>query len=833
MSVTAPSHPRCAVVDNFRAVFIFEVSPRSISSRSGIDISMNFEDREDKDGVRVTWNNVPKSKLQNQRNIVPLATLYTPLNNKSRITCLDATSISRCRQCKAFLNPYITINQQTPDIWYCQFCSFGNRLSLSETGTYPTSIQPEFSTVEYKTGRESRLPPIFWYVVDTCFEGEDIEDAFGSLRELLILSISLLPSNCLVGFVSFGKHVQLHDLLNPHKSYFFNGDKEYSSEQVQKILGLNSSGLGNSSILSSLAQRFLQPVQIAEYQLCSVLENLTNNVFPHNSARDRAERSTGCAINVTSLIIEAILGKGNSSGGHIMCFVGGATTYGPGRIVGLPLKEPMRSHHDIEKSIASTLPNILNGATKVDSLLFKTATTFYGKIAKILVTLGISCDLFVGSYDQVGLYEMDEVSSKTGGEVVMCDSFNTSMFKQSFIRFFRRIDDEEYSDLDMAFNATLECRTTQDLQIQGLVGHASALPLRKDKFIEASILLQRLGEGGTNAWKLCSVNPQSTYAVYFDKLDSPQIGYAFIQFTFHYQHPTGELRLRVTTIPLPVIADSDAQNLELLFDQEAAVVAIARSAIVKLSTNILSGEKNSFSQADVVKHLDKLLIDFCTRFGVYQKGVINSFRLSSNYAMLPQFMYHFRRSQFIRLFNNSPDETSYVRHLFLHEDTNNGLIMIQPSLLSYDIDTFGTQDENGEIIDDPEPVLLDSVSLGHNKILLLDTFFHILIHHGMTISQWRKANYHNMEGYEHFKEFLEAPKREAMEILMDRFPLPRFIDCDEGGSQARFLMAKLNPSTSYSSNPNQTHGLNSDVLTDDTSLQLFMDQIQCIVVGTK
>lgn len=794
---------------------------------------MNFEDREDKDGVRVTWNNVPKSKLQNQRNIVPLSTLYTPLNNKSKISCLDATCISRCRQCKAFLNPYVTVNQQTSDIWYCQFCSFGNRMSLSETGTYPLPIQPELSTVEYTTGRQSKLPPIFWYVVDTCFEGEDIEDAFQSLCELLTLSISLLPSNSLVGFVSFGKHVQLHDLLDPHKSFSFNGTKDYSLDQIQKILGLNASGLGTSSTLSSLAHRFLQLVEIAEYQLCNILENLTNNVFPHNSAKERAERSTGCAINVTSLIIEAILGKGNSSGGHIMCFVGGATTHGPGRIVGLPLKEPIRSHHDIEKSIATNLPNILNGVTKVDSLLFKTAKTFYEKIAKVLVTLGISCDLFMGSYDQVGLFEMDEVSAKTGGVVVMCDSFSTSMFKQSFIRFFRRIDDEESSDLDMAFNATLECRTTNDLQIQGLVGHASALPLRKDKFVEASVLPQKLGEGGTNAWKLCSVNPQSTYAIYFDKLDSTQIGYAFIQFTFHYQHPSGELRLRVTTIPLPVIADSDAQNLELSFDQEAAVVAIARSAIVKLSTNVLSGERTTYNQADVVKHLDKLLIDFCTRFGVYQKGAINSFRLSSSYAMLPQFMYHLRRSQFIRLFNNSPDETSYVRHLFMHEDANNGLIMIQPSLLSYDVDTFGSQDENGDLIDDPEPVLLDSVSLGPNKILLLDTFFHILIYHGETISQWRKANYHNTEGYEHFKEFLEAPKREAMEILMDRFPLPRFIDCDEGGSQARFLMAKLNPSTSYSTNPSQSYGMSTEVLTDDTSLQMFMDQIQCIVVGKK
>lgn len=795
---------------------------------------MNFEEKEDKDGVRLTWNNVPKSKLQNHRNIAPLAALYTPLNNKLAVEFLDASQLLRCRQCKAFINPYVTINQQTSDIWYCQFCSFGNRLTLDDQGNFPFSMNQENSTVEYSTGRSAKLPPIFLYVVDTCFEGEDIHDAFLSLRDLLTLSLSLLPSDAMIGLVSFGKHVQLHDLSMPNRSYTFNGAKEYVLADIQRILGLSSLGVGNAAqhTLSSVAQKFFQSVSMAEYQMSNIVENLVNNTFPH-TRKDRAERATGCAVNVAALTIQAILGKSGSAGGHLMCFVGGAATYGPGKIVGMPLKEPIRSHHDIEKANVTQLPNLSNGVAKVDTNLFKQAKFFYERVAKVLVSIGMSCDFFVGSYDQVGLYEMEEVCVKTGGVVVMCDSFSTAMFKQSFIKFLRKESDDPDAHLEMGFNATLECYVTKDLQIQGLVGHATALPLRKDKSADASVSALVIGEGNTNAWKLCSVNPQSTYAVYFDKLDSPLIGYSFIQFTFHYEHPSGEMRLRVTTVPLAIIADSDSHNLEIGFDQEAALVAIARTAIDKLQPNVVGGKKAVYDPSDVVKHLDKQLIDFCSRFAVFHKGELSSFRLSSSYAMLPQFMYHLRRSPFIRVFNNSPDETSYVRHVLMHEDVTNALIMIQPSLLSYDIDTFGAEDENGDIIDDPEPVLLDSMSLGATKILLLDTFFHILIYHGSTVAQWRKLDYHNMEGYEHFKEFLEAPKREAMEILMDRFPLPRFIDCDEGGSQARFLMAKLNPSTSYSSNPNHLYGGQLDVLTDDTSLQLFMDLIQRIVVGKK
>jgi len=65
----------------------------------------------------------------------------------------------------------------------------------------------------------------------------------------------------------------------------------------------------------------------------------------------------------------------------------------------------------------------------------------------------------------------------------------------------------------------------------------------------------------------------------------------------------------------------------------------------------------------------------------------------------------------------------------------------------------------------PVPVLLDSVSIKPDVILLLDTFFHILIFHGETIAQWRKAGYHEQEGYENFKELLEKPVEDAQVFI--------------------------------------------------------------------
>ena len=49
-----------------------------------------------------------------------------------------------------------------------------------------------------------------------------------------------------------------------------------------------------------------------------------------------------------------------------------------------------------------------------------------------------------------------------------------------------------------------------------------------------------------------------------------------------------------------------------------------------------------------------------------------------------------------------------------------------------------------------------------------------------------------------FAQLLEAPRIDARAIIRARFPSPRLVDCDQNGSQSRFLLAKLNPSATYS-----------------------------------
>ncbi|PIO69549.1 Sec23/Sec24 helical domain protein [Teladorsagia circumcincta] len=145
-------------------------------------------------------------------------------------------------------------------------------------------------------------------------------------------------------------------------------------------------------------------------------------------------------------------------------------------------------------------------------------------------------------------------------------------------------------------------------------------------------------------------------------------------------------------------------------NREAGAVAIARLASWRAT--------NENDTPEALRWLDRTLIRLCQKFGEYAKDDPNSFRLTDKFSLFPQFMFHLRRSQFLQVFNNSPDETAYYRHILFSENVLESTTMIQPVLFSYSF--------SGP----PEPVLLDTSSILPDRILLMDDYFHVLIYHG-------------------------------------------------------------------------------------------------------
>merc|ERR1712039_709140 len=280
---------------------------------------------------------------------------------------------------------------------------------------------------------------------------------------------------------------------------------------------------------------------------------------------------------------------------------------------------------------------------------------------------------------------------------------------------------------------------------------------------------------------------------------------SYLQFQTSFLHPSGRKRLRVTTVSHRY-TDSNMTDIASGFDQEAAAVLMARYAVFKTENE---------DPLDVLRWVDRMLIRLVAKFANYRKDDPGSFRLNPEFSIFPQFMYHLRRSNFLQTFNASPDETAYYRTIVCRENTMNTLVMIQPALLQYSFED-----------PQPTPVLLDAASLKPNVILLLDAFFHVVIWRGEMIQAWYDAGYQEKEEYANFAALLRAPAEDAKQILGDRFPVPRYIQTNAGGSQARFLTSKVNPSQTHN---NQSGfggaGEGNYVITDDVSLKVFMEHL--------
>lgn len=757
-----------------------------------------FLDLEAQDGVRMPWNVVPGTKQEASNCIVPISALYTPIKAFPNMPVLPYSPL-RCRTCRSILNPF-SIVDFAAKIWICPFCFQRNHFpphyaSMSDDNL-PAELFPQYTTIEYESTGEtpSSVPPVFMFVLDTCI----IEEEIAFLKSALSQAVDLLPDNSLVGLITYGTFVHVHELgfSQIPKTFVFKGTKDVSKEQLLEqmnfflkkpkpptgVIAGARDGLSTESIA-----RFLLPKSECEFALNSVLEELQKDPWGV-PADQRAPRCTGTALSIAASLLGACV---PGSGARILAFVGGPSTEGPGAIVSKNLSEPIRSHKDLDKDSA---PH------------FHKAVKFYEGLSKQLVHQGHVLDLFACALDQVGIAELKVAVEKTGGLVVLAESFGHSVFKDSL----KRVFSGEY-DLGLSSNGIFEINCSKDIKIQGVIGPCASLekkgPLCSDTVV---------GQGNTSAWKMCGLDKATTLSLIFEIVKKESSDAAvqsasnqfYFQFLTYYQNNNGQMRLRVTTLSRRWVAGPGSiQDLIAGFDQEAAAAVMARLVSYKMENE---------AEFDPIRWLDKSLIHLCSRFGDYQKDTPSSFSLSPRFSIFPQFIFHLRRSQFVQVFNNSPDETAYFRMILNRENVANSVVMIQPSLISY---TFHSA---------PEPVLLDVAAIAADRILLLDAYFTVVIFHGATIAQWRKAGYHNQPEHQAFAQLLQAPRDDADATIKERFPVPRLVICDQHGSQARFLLAKLNPSATYNTESPLPGG--DIIFTDDVSFEVFLDHLQRLTV---
>ncbi|XP_027116423.2 protein transport protein SEC23 G [Coffea arabica] len=794
---------------------------------------MDFIELEAIEGLRWSWNSWPTTKSEAAALVVPLSILCTPLTQFGDLPVLPYDPLI-CSKCGAVLNPYARVDYQSR-IWYCSFCNGRNPFPKSYLGinenSIPAELFPTYSTVEYHLGKKSMnlghnpqkpgfgsgpgygnglvlsgsssisrmgsfsssnsslagsdragsgfVPgPAFVFVVDVCTAEEELR----VLKSELLHVITRLPENALAGLVVFDSLVRVYDLgfSECFRVVLFHGEREISSEQTKQLLGIHhiKQQLGKTSTVHK--QGFLLPVSECEFSFTNAIEDLHSS--PQALTGHRPLRSTGVAISVAVGLLEGCF---VSSASRIMVFTSGPATIGPGIIVASDYSHAIRTHRDIDSGYA---PHYIRSCE------------FYKRLSKRLCDSSVVLDLFACSLDQVGAAELKVPVESSGGFMMLGESFDSEKFRKCLNHIF--IHDEE-GNLNMCFDATIELVTTKDVKICGALGPCVSLQKKN-----SSVSDKGIGESGTYVWKLGTLNKKTCIAFFFEVGHEQHIqpnSAFFIQFITQYRYGNMGIRKRVTTAARRWVANH-SPGIHAGFDQEAAASVMARLAIHRTER---------FFARDVISWLDEKLILFASKFGQYVQEDPSSFHLASNFSLYPQFMYHLRRSQFIDVFNSTPDETAFFRLMLNCEGVVGSLLMVQPTLFQYSFEG------------PPIPVLLDVYSIFPDVILLFDSYFNVVIHYGSKIAQWRKLGYDRDPNHENFRKLLEAVDLDAKHLVAERIPVPKLIKCDQHSSQARFLLAKLNPSVTQ----NSTCTDGSEVIfTDDVSLQVFIDHLQALAV---
>ncbi|KAK8887156.1 Protein transport protein Sec23A [Tritrichomonas musculus] len=753
---------------------------------------MDFNQVEDLNGIRFTWNVLPTNRVDANNCALPIGCLYTPLKQIPDHQPVPYQPVT-CQRCRCVLNPYcsLDLNNKT---WLCPICKGVSPLPASYHCMTQDCLAAEmltnYTTIEYTINSQTEFPPVFLFVVDTCLSEKEHQ----ALKTLLLQAIGTLPPTSLVGFISYGKLVYVHELKFSEcpRNFVFNGVKTYDVLKLKQYLSLNTA--------TPTANNFILPISEAEQMLNTIIDTLEVDPFIVERG-NRFERCTGAALDIAVTLLESIFPKMSS---QVFLFTGGPITRGPGTMAEIKRSEIVRQHNDIETGKAE---------------LSKKSKEFFAAMADKASSNNIVVNYIGASFEETGLYEVHPVIYKTGGFLLSNESFAEENISKTLIKYFKGgIFHNSGADATIIYNAS------PNLKISGCVGPCASLNVGSPLVSLTSP--STIGEGNTIEWKICGLLPTTTFGFIFDITNpktSPiglnEIGY--VQFSTKYMHiSTGEIRLRVTTTAVR-FADLTS-NKDLLvqgFDQEAATILFAKSMMWKIQSVSSNQTISSLvTTNEIIQNIDRKLISFCKLFAAYKQRDTSSFTLDPQLQYLPQFIYHFRRSPFLSTFNSSPDQTASLRHSLLTEDVTNSLFMIQPTLMCFSLNA------------PPTPVLLDSNSLRQDVVLLLDTYFRILIWHGSTIAAWRNQGYQDQEEYQNLKAALEQPKEEAMQLLNERFPTPQFASCDQDSSLSRYLLSRCNPSSDVSFTT--AYGPADNLSTDEPSLSKFMQKLKEMTISS-
>lgn len=826
------------------------------------------------DGVSFNWNLFPSTRLEASQLLSPIGCLYSPLHKRAEqfqeIQLLDKLPL-RCELCENFINPYIKIDRASR-MWVCPYCeeksSFPRDYELPLPGSdieqWPLELRQSSSTIEYKLPSDASIAsdnytPTYWFILDSYQHVDELQNekevSFNSLKSNICKVIDKLPEGTSIGLITYDEFVFCHKInkrdsiaitkkdihqldaetgkiVNEKKTRLFENNSSY---KVLKKLGCTP-GLSRDSTSSPLVtNQYLTTVtnqnksQIMEY-IQSLKPKLINSFKP--------PRSTGLALYVISSLLSQASYKGFI--GHVSLFCGGPCTESPGNIIDITKTSALRGHNDIANfeipQFLSSLKFYKTLSLVASGFSLENAASVYNKSSGRETDYPVdgnapkwTFDLFSGSLDQVGIYEMKSLSLHTVGGIYLFDSFNSPQFTSQLL-------DNFDSSKFRTFNNILTVKTSSRLKVSRLIGNGHALPSSYQSEKHYELHHQKIADhlsvfdsglkkkSFTNQWLFNVLSTEDTLSIFFEpetastssRLESEGAEDYYIQFQLKYWDPNEKLwKLRITNInrkstlyylksnkvkmtdgsyKLVNSKSKIIKEKELLssFDQSTFMILLARLLLDKIDTT-LGFEKFD----DIIKDIDRTVIKLLFHFGGLSlniksgsganpysgllSDIVEKYEINRNFTDLPSMAYNLRKNPLlIRIFNSLPDETAYYHHWFQRTNDILSKSIIQPKL-------FQVNEQSAK------EVSLDSQNVQQcppGSFLIMDSIFSITIYSN---GEDLKLHHSDNQGlmYDN-KEILKIPF-DFIATLPPRPVSPKFIVTQKNHSQARFLLARLNP----------------------------------------
>lgn len=386
---------------------------------------------------RSTLNVLPANNSLLKKSKLPLALVVRPYNtlhiDSEKIPVTSDTIISRCRRCRGYINPFVTLTEQGRR-WRCNFCNLQNDIPSAFdydelTGTAKNKferVELNHSVVEFVAPKEymarTPQPIVYTFIIDVSIDAVN-SGLTSTITRTILESLDRIPNDNKTARVAFiGVDSNLH--------YFkFNE-------------GLDGTDL---LIVSDIDEPFLPSpdgllINLNENR--STIEKLLID-FPtyfEGTANDRF--ALGPALRAGHKMISNI-------GGKLICFTATLPNIGEGK---LTLRDEA-SH---------------SGKPKESQMLLSNADKFYKSFAVECNSAQVTVDLFLTSAKYQDVASLANLPRFTAGQTHFYPAWSCAK-AEDVTKLSREVS--EHLSMDIALEAVLRVRGSTGIRMSSFYGN--------------------------------------------------------------------------------------------------------------------------------------------------------------------------------------------------------------------------------------------------------------------------------------------------------------------------------------------------------------------------